>query len=192
MKLKKYYENPDILHLGTEEPRAYYLPAGMKGEEEQILLNGQWEFAFYPSIYEVPEEFICGGKSDDFKDVSVPACWQYYGVDSHQYINIRYPIPYDPPYVPAENPCGAYRKQFFLDETTEGKKVYINFEGVDSCFYLWINGSFVGYSQVSHSISEFDISSYINKGENTLAVLVLKWCDGTYLEDQDKLLNRQE
>ncbi len=187
MKLEKYYENPEILHLGTEKPRAYYLPLDIQGEEEQILLNGEWEFAFYPSPYEVPENFIYDGSAADFWKVSVPACWQYYGVDSHQYINIRYPIPYDPPYVPAENPCGAYRKHFHLDKNSVGKKVYLNFEGVDSCFYLWVNGSFVVYSQVSNSISEFDITSYIREVENLLAVLVLKWCDGTYLEDQDKL-----
>ena len=187
MKLVNYYENPEILHPGAEEPRAYYLPCDAQGKEEQILLNGKWEFAFYASPYEVPEDFICQKNRDDFQIVSVPACWQYYGVDSHLYTNVRYPIPYDPPYVPAENPCGAYRKVFTVDREKNGKKIYLNFEGVDSCFYVWVNGSFVGYSQVSHAISEFDITSHIREGENLLAVLVLKWCDGTYLEDQDKL-----
>lgn len=187
MKLEKYYEDPAILHLGTEEPRAYYLPTGVWGEEERILLSGEWEFAFYASPYQVPEDFVSGGDMEEAKNVTVPACWQFYGVDTHQYININYPIPYDPPYVPAENPCGAYRKHFFMDETVSGKKIYLNFEGVDSCFYVWINGTFAGYSQVSHAISEFDITSYIKRGDNLLAVLVLKWCDGTYLEDQDKL-----
>lgn len=187
MRLEKYYENPEVLHLGTEEPRAYYLPTGIQGEEERILLSGEWEFAFYASPYEVPENFVSDQDLEEAKNVTVPACWQFYGVDTHQYININYPIPYDPPYVPAENPCGAYRRHFFMNETVSGKKVYLNFEGVDSCFYLWVNGTFAGYSQVSHAISEFDITSYLKEGDNLLAVLVLKWCDGTYLEDQDKL-----
>ena len=187
MKLTNYYENPQVLHLGTEEPRAYYLPKGMQGEEEKILLNGEWEFRFFHSPYEVPEEFIREEQMEGFQMVPVPGCWQYYGVDSHQYINIRYPIPYDPPYVPAENPCGAYRRHFTWKNNGKNEKVYLNFEGVDSCFYVWVNGNFTGYSQVSHAISEFDITSFLKEGENLLSVLVLKWCDGTYLEDQDKL-----
>lgn len=186
MKLEKYYENPQILHLETEKPRAYYIPEDLSGKSRQVLLNGQWEFAFYPSPYEVPEHFYLSGKSEEYKNVQVPGCWQYYGVDRHQYINDRYPIPFDAPYVPAENPCGAYRRTFTC-EKKDAEKCYLNFEGVDSCFYVWINGRFVGYSQVSHATSEFDITQYLNHGENMLAVLVLKWCDGTYLEDQDKL-----
>lgn len=186
MKLEQYYENPEILHLGTEEPRAYYLPEDLQGKSRQRLLNGEWDFAFYPSTYEVPGEFYMPGKMIDSRKVQVPACWQYYGVDSHQYINQKYPIPYDPPFVPAENPCGTYRKTF-IAEKKENEKIYLNFEGVDSCFYVWVNGVFVGYSQVSHAASEFDITEQTVNGENLLAVLVLKWCDGTYLEDQDKL-----
>ncbi len=186
MRLENYYENPNILHLGTEEPRAYYMPENLKGESRQTLLNGEWDFAFYHSIYDVPELFweAVKGGAEEFQKVSVPACWQYYGVDSHQYINQKYPIPYNPPHVPIENPCGAYVRDFVLDEI-EGN-IYLDFEGVDSCFYLWINGCFVGYSQVSHATSEFNVTEYVRKGENCLAVLVLKWCDGTYLEDQDK------
>lgn len=186
MKLKNYYEDPSVLHLGTEEPRAYYLPMRLDRTQEQFLLNGNWEFAFFSSPYEVPETFIEEEGGDGFKMVEVPGCWQFYGADSHQYINMNYPIPYDPPYVPVENPCGAYRKHFSLDHLALLETVYLNFEGVDSCFYVWVNGNFVGYSQVSHSISEFNITSFIKEGENLLAVLVLKWCDGTYLEDQDK------
>lgn len=185
MRLTNYYEDPQVLHLGTEEPRAYYLPRNMKGESERALLNGEWEFQFFHSPYEVPEKFI-KEETEGFQKAVVPGCWQYYGVDSHQYINIRYPIPYDPPYVPAENPCGAYRRCFAWKKT-DGERVYLNFEGVDSCFYVWVNGEFVGYSQVSHSTSEFEVTDFVREGENLLAVLVLKWCDGTYLEDQDKL-----
>lgn len=185
MKLEKYYEDLGILHIGTEEPRAYYIPENKAGNSRQKWLSGVWEFAFYPSPYEVPEKFYEMEEPEGFRRVQVPACWQFYGVDSHQYINQKYPIPYDPPYVPAENPCGAYRKNFFLRKKA-GEKIYLNFEGVDSCFYVWVNGIFIGYSQVSHAVSEFDITDAAADGENLLAVLVLKWCDGTYLEDQDK------
>lgn len=186
MKLETYYEDPGIWHVGTKDPRAYYLPENPEGVTERVLLNGEWEFAFYPSYLEVPEEFFAEKDPEGFRKVAVPACWQYYGVDGHLYLNQKYPIPYNPPYVPKENPCGAYRKGFRL-EKQDGERVYLNFDGVDSCFYVWVNGHFAGYSQVSHANSEFDITDMVKNGENLLAVLVLKWCDGTYLEDQDKL-----
>ena len=99
---------------------------------------------------------------------------------------LNYPFPCDPPYVPDENPCGAYVTEFTLTEEDVHMHQFLNFEGVDSCFYVWVNGKEVGYSQVSHSSSEFDITPYIKEGKNRLAVLVMKWCDGSYLEDQDK------
>ena len=112
--------------------------------------------------------------------------WQNYGYDTYQYTNVRYPIPLDPPYVPQENPCGAYVRTFEYQKKEDAPNVYLNFEGVDSCLYVWVNGTYVGYSQVSHASREFDITDLVKNGSNTLAVLVLKWCDGTYLEDQDK------
>ena len=105
---------------------------------------------------------------------------------THQYTNIRYPFPFDPPYVPQDIPCGAYVHTFSYAKDKKAPKVYLNFEGVDSCFYVWVNGVYTGYSQVSHATSEFDVTDVIEEGENTIAVLVLKWCDGSYLEDQDK------
>lgn len=99
---------------------------------------------------------------------------------------MRYPIPLDPPYVPQENPCGTYIHEFDYSREEKAPKAYLNFEGVDSCFYVWLNGQYVGYSQVSHATAEFDVTEYVRDGKNRLAVLVLKWCDGTYLEDQDK------
>ncbi|MCQ2451169.1 MAG: beta-galactosidase, partial [Clostridia bacterium] len=149
------------------------------------MLNGEWDFSFYDSIYHIPSD--CIKNCDEFKSenkIDVPSVWQNYGYDLHQYTNVRYPIPYEPPYVPKMNPCGVYKREF---EVKDFEKLYLNFEGVDSCFYLWINKQFVGYSQVSHCTSEFDITQYVNKGINNITVIVLKWCDGTYLEDQDKL-----
>ena len=116
----------------------------------------------------------------------MPGVWQVAGYDTHQYTNIRYPFPFDPPYVPQDIPCGAYVHTFSYAKDKKAPKVYLNFEGVDSCFYVWVNGVYTGYSQVSHATSEFDVTDVIEEGENTIAVLVLKWCDGSYLEDQDK------
>lgn len=199
MKLASYYEDPAVCHLGTMTNRAYYIPYSRaispqavdplnKAESDRVLmLNGAWSFHYYPSYYEVPEEFCSiGFDTASFDQISVPDCWQFGGYDRHHYTNIRLPFPYDPPYVPQENPCGAYVRRFTLPEQADGKKLFLNFEGVDSCFYVWINGKFTGYSQVSHSTSEFDITEDIQPGENTIAILVLKWCDGSYLEDQDK------
>ena len=190
MKLEKYYEDPQKLHVGCEDPRAYYIPfsdadaaAACPREESDrfISLNGRWDFKYCSSVYEMPEpEDI-----KDYEKISVPSCWQCKGYDSHQYVNTRYPFPYDPPYVPRENPCAMYEKRINI-RLNKNRRYYLNFEGVDSCLYLWVNGSFVGYSQVSHSTSEFDVTSYLKSGRNKINVLVLKWCDGSYLEDQDK------
>lgn len=189
------HENPEKLHVNTEENRAYYIPypvedveSALKKEpsKSKILLNGEWGFRFYNGIYELPENFYLMGEDLCASgSIPVPSCWQMHGYDSHQYTNVRYPIPFDFPHVPDENPCGLYFRKFTVNDLS-GKRIYIDFEGVDSCFYLFVNGNFVGYSQVSHSTSEFDITGYLHKGENSLTVLVLKWCDGTYFEDQDK------
>ena len=132
--------------------------------------------AFYESGYD----------TSGFDEIPVPGVWQVAGYDTHQYTNIRYPFPFDPPYVPQDIPCGAYVHTFSYAKDKKAPKVYLNFEGVDSCFYVWVNGVYTGYSQVSHATSEFDVTDVIEEGENTIAVLVLKWCDGSYLEDQDK------
>lgn len=196
MIVPKHYENLQILHENTMPYRAYYIPASKpmgplvhdREESDRFqLLNGEWKFKFYPSIYELQEEFYQDDAiTEDFDEIPVPGIWQNYGYDSHQYTNVRYPIPLDPPYVPQENPCGAYVHEFEYRKEEFAPKAYLNFEGVDSCFYVWMNGKYVGYSQVSHATAEFDITEYLKDGRNKLAVLVLKWCDGTYLEDQDK------
>lgn len=191
-----YHENYEKLHVGTMEPRAYYIPYPAGRQEEALKaeksdgvleLNGEWGFRLFRGIYELPDDFY--ERAEELVGegrIAVPSCWQMQGYDSHQYTNVRYPIPFDFPYVPDDNPCGLYVRRFSVEET-EGRRIYINFEGVDSCLYLFVNGQFAGYHQVSHSTGEFDITDKIRQGENTLAVLVLKWCDGTYLEDQDKL-----
>lgn len=196
MLVKNYFEDPKTLHVGTMEDRAYYIPyprqtealSGDRNTSKRFqLLNGEWSFKYFNSIYDMTEEFyLADCDLEGFDKIPVPSVWQNHGYDRHQYTNVKYPFPYDPPYVLVENPCGAYVRQFEVAAGNEGMRKYINFEGVDSCYYLWINGVFVGYSQVSHSTSEFDITGFVKEGTNTIAVLVLKWCDGSYLEDQDK------
>lgn len=192
----RYYENLQILHENTMPNRSYYVPAShmiedlvcsREASDRFQLLNGTWKFQYYNSIYDLTEPFYQEAfDTGCFADIPVPACWQNHGYDNHQYTNVRYPFPMDPPYVPQENPCGAYVHTFSYQATPQAPQAYLNFEGVDSCFYVWLNGQYVGYSQVSHSTSEFDVTAFLKEGNNTLAVLALKWCDGSYLEDQDK------
>ncbi len=189
MKLPKYYEDTKNLHIGTMQNRAYYVPYDKKNQTEKLqLLNGTWKFKYYNNRFEVDESFIKPNYDlTGFDDLPVPSCWQNHGYDKHQYTNVNYPFPYDLPYVPEQNnPCGAYVHHFQVDKQQLTEKNYLNFEGVDSCYYVWLNGTFIGFSQVSHSTSEFDISEQLIEGENTLSVLVMKWCAGSYYEDQDK------
>ncbi len=269
MFIPRHYEDPHTLHVGTMPNRAYFIPASTRtdtvGERRAdsdrfTLLNGDWMFRYYASIYDLDAEvsrrhqaglpafhdrgFIDSADSDRFtllngdwmfryyasiydldaevsrrhqaglpafhdrgfidslgvsdeprpdelraagySSIPVPSVWQNHGVDRHQYTNVNYPFPLDPPYVPQDNPCGVYLHTFEHRRDAAAPRSFLNFEGVDSCFYVWLNGVFVGYSQVSHATSEFDVTDVLADGANTLAVLVLKWCDGSYLEDQDK------
>ncbi len=196
MIVPRFFEDLNVLHDNTVPPRAYYVPASKtmdnlieqrEASDRIQMLNGTWKFRYYNSIYDVKERFYeIGYNTDRYDEIKVPSVWQMSGYDSHQYTNIRYPFPFDPPYVPHDIPCGTYIYTFNYEKNEAAPKSYLNFEGVDSCFYVWVNGSYVGYSQVSHVTSEFDITEFLINGENTIAVLVLKWCDGSYLEDQDK------
>ncbi len=197
MLIPKHFENLEVLHENTMPNRAYYIPASARQadpvehrerSDRFHLLSGDWDFRYYPCVYDLKEEFWREDSplTADWTKLPVPSVWQMHGFDQHQYTNVSYPIPLDPPYVPYENPCGAYRRTFTWHKDASVPRTFVNFEGVDSCFYVWLNGTYVGYSQVSHSTSEFDVTALLREGENLLAVLVVKWCDGTYLEDQDK------
>ena len=196
MIVPRFYEDLNVMHDKTMSARAYYIPASVRmndlveyreRSDRFQLLNGEWKFRYYSSIYDVTESFYEKGYDvSGFDQVTVPGVWQMDGYDTHQYTNIRYPFPFDPPYVPQDIPCGAYVHNFEYHREKKASKAFLNFEGVDSCFYVWVNGAYAGYSQVPHATSEFDVTDLLNEGENTLAVLVLKWCDGSYLEDQDK------
>ena len=198
MKIPRHYENLAVLHENTEPYRSYYIPDAVRNDHLDSLrassqrlkmLSGcEWNFAFYQSIYDLKNEFYLPTYTagDWWTKEYVPFSWQMRGYDYHQYTNIRYPFPFDPPYVPQNNPCGAYRHHFTWHRNPKAGCTFLNFEGVDSCFYVWLNGEYVGYSQISHHTSEFNVTPYLQEGDNLLAVLVLKWCDGSYLEDQDK------
>ncbi len=194
-----YHKSQKTLHVGCEKPRAYFIPYQSKevafrnNREESsrfLSLCGDWNFTYY-LVPELIEDFTSDGFRSACSDkISVPRSWQTVpgkGYDVPQYTNVNYPFPVDPPHVPDNNPSALYQRTFRLNGTfLSGRSVYINFEGVDSCFYLYINDRFVGYSQVSHMTSEFNITDYVTEGENSVKVLVFKWCDGSYLEDQDK------
>ena len=196
MIVPRYYENLNVLHENTMPARAYYIPASKRMDnlvehreesDRMQLLNGTWEFQYFTSIYNIKDSFFEKNyDTENFDEIQVPSVWQMAGYDTHQYTNIRYPFPFDPPYVPQDIPCGAYVHTFEYSRDEKAPKSFLNFEGVDSCFYVWINGSYIGYSQVSHMTSEFDVTDVLQDGTNTVAVLVMKWCDGSYLEDQDK------
>ena len=196
MIVPRYYEDLSVLHENTMPARAYYVPASKRMDnlvehreesDRMQLLNGTWKFQYYNSIYDIQESFFEKDyDTENFDEIQVPSVWQMAGYDTHQYTNIRYPFPFDPPYVPQDIPCGAYAHTFDYHKDENAPKAFLNFEGVDSCFYVWVNGSYIGYSQVSHMTSEFDITDLLQDGENSIAVLVMKWCDGSYLEDQDK------
>ena len=196
MIVPRYYENLSVLHENTMPARAYYIPASRRMDnlvehreesDRMQLLNGTWKFQYFNSIYDIQDSFFEKNyDTENFDEIQVPSVWQMAGYDTHQYTNIRYPFPFDPPYVPQDIPCGAYVHTFEYSRDEKAPKSFLNFEGVDSCFYVWINGSYIGYSQVSHMTSEFDVTDVLQDGTNTVAVLVMKWCDGSYLEDQDK------
>ena len=196
MIVPRYYEDLSVLHENTMPARAYFIPASKRMDnlvehreesDRMQLLNGTWKFQYFNSIYDVQEPFFEKDyDTENFDEIQVPSVWQMAGYDTHQYTNIRYPFPFDPPYVPQDIPCGTYAHTFVYHKDENAPKAFLNFEGVDSCFYVWINGSYIGYSQVSHMTSEFDVTDVLQDGTNTVAVLVMKWCDGSYLEDQDK------
>ena len=172
--MKRIYENILKTSENREAPRSYYIPEGVS---EYTLLNGEWNFAFFNRDIDVPETI------DKWDRITVPSCWQAKGYENPNYSNINYPFPVDPPFVPDENPCGVYERNFDID--TIWGKIYFVLEGVATCGFVYVNGKYVGFTMGSHLQAEFDITEFVNLGENTIRVKVLKWCVGSYLEDQD-------
>ncbi len=200
MTLENYYEDPKITGINREQPRAWYIPFSSESVPKNLTmanlnreaspyyqsLNGGWQFQYHKNINTVPCNFFAKGyPAEGFDNMRVPSCWQTEGYDLCHYTNVNYPIPFDPPYVPNDNPAGIYIKDFNIPEGWNSKDTYIVFEGVNSCIYLWVNGEFVGFSKGSRLPAEFNLTKYLCPGQNRIAALVLKYCDGTYLEDQD-------
>jgi len=198
----EHYQNPMILHENRVPSRSYYIPFEKNAMPRQLTLanvlyrdqsprflsaNGNWKFSYHEEgFHTLPENFHETNFSvSDFDDITVPSCWQTEGYDKCHYSNTRYTIPCDPPYVPADNPCGLYVRDINIGGEFNDRDAYIRFEGVNSCFYLWINGTYVGMSKGSRLPAEFNITESVKPGKNRLTVLVLKFSDGTYLEDQD-------
>ncbi len=197
LNIPDYHTTEQTLHVNCEAPRAYFIPYSCKpcaledNRDASIFfksLCGVWDFRFFKSVHD-----ICDFTSADFchcgmDKLPVPMNWQMAldrGYDVPNYTNVNYPIPVDPPHVPDENPCGLYVRDFTVPAAMADKEIYLNFEGVDSAFYVWINDTFAAYSQVAHLTSEINVTSLVKPGVNTIKVLVLKWSDGTYMEDQD-------
>ena len=195
-----YHRSIEHLHVNCDKPRAYFIPYGSDAaaatgnraaSNRFVSLCGEWSFRYYRSVNDVEDFTAPDWDGNGSERINVPMSWQMLldrGYDTPHYTNVNYPIPVDPPHVPDQNPCGLYERSFEVDaETIAKKRVKLVFEGVDSCFYVYINNRFAAYSQVSHMTTEVEINDYLVAGTNNLKVLVLKWCDGSYLEDQDKI-----
>ena len=203
-----YHENPDVFHVNTLENHCYFIPFGKDAAAKNgtakkapdpfaprekssrfELLNGKWGFVYHSSLIDLADDFAEPSFAADVlaqkKKIPVPSNWQLHGYDKPQYTNVDYPIPYNPPFVPDENPCGVYYREY--EYKKDGLERILCFEGVDSCIYLYINGKLCGFSEVSHHTAEFNITPLLKEGKNQITVAVLKWCFGTYMEDQDKI-----
>lgn len=189
------WENPAVLHRNREPAAATLLPfgtpaqaaGGHRGDSPWFtLLNGTWKFFHGASPAALPAGFESADfEVADWDTLPVPGNWQMHGHGHPHYTNVNYPIPVDKPYVPDENPVGLYVRSFSVPDAWKGRQVMLHFAGVDSCFYVWINGQATGFSKVPHMPAEFNITPHLRPGANRLTVQVLKFCDGTYLEDQD-------
>ena len=193
------HEDMAVVKRGCQPPRSYYIPfdrpvaADEKRENSALFhsLCGEWGFRYFASFSSFERQLRDEGLPPAETSIAVPSNWQLAkadmpGIDRPQYTNIAYPIPFDPPYVPVENPTGLYTRSFSW-RVREGRRAYLVLEGVDAAFYLFVNGELSGYSEIPHSMAEFDITPYLREGENQIHAAVLKWCKGTYLDDQDKI-----
>lgn len=189
------WENHHLLHLNRMESHSHLISfheeeCARKRDYENnpyyLNLNGIWNFKYYESVWDIPQNIWKQMSDYNWDTIHVPGCWQMEGYDKPLYVNRDMPIPVDPPYVPDDNPAGLYYRMFLIPAKWEKRQITITFDGVDAAFYIWVNGKFIGYSQGSHMPSEFDITPYVQVGENSVVVCNLKWCDGSYLECQDK------
>lgn len=192
----KIWENYTIDGINRREARAHFYT--FPSRENALLgssgyahacknLNGRWKFMLLEAPEYSPEEFYSAAfDTSEMEDITVPGNWQLQGYGTMHYSDLWYSFPIDPPYVPTENPTGIYKRKFYLDESFQGKRIFLRFGGVDSAFHVWVNGQEAGFSKGARLESEFDITQLAEvNAENDLTVRVYQWSDGTYLEDQD-------
>ena len=191
------WQDPAIVDVNTESPHATLVPfaderSAQRGQREQSdyfkLLNGTWQFHWAQGPNDTPEDFYrTDYDASGWDEIPVPSNWQLLGdYDGPIYTNINHPFPADPPRVPTDtNSVGSYRTNFEVPDTWQGKQLFLHFAGVQSAMYAWVNGQRVGYSEDSMTPAEFNVTEFVQPGENTLAVQVIRWSDGSYLEDQD-------
>jgi beta-galactosidase len=190
------WENQKILQIGNEEPHVQYHAYPTEQLAKSFdktksswyqLLNGDWKFNFVGKPGDRPVDFY---KNDydvsKWKTIAAPSNWEMKGYSLPLYTNVKYPFPKNPPFIAHDdNPVGSYRRTFKVSPQWDGRETFLTFDGVNSAYYVWINGIKVGYSQGSRTSVEFNITKMIKPGENQIAVEVYRWCDGSYLEDQD-------
>ena len=168
------YEDLTRISENRMPQRCYYIPEGKNSFQP---LNGTWKFRYYARDIDAEKD------RTEWDEIPVPSCWQLYGYEDPNYTNVNYPYPVDPPFVPDDNPCGIYERDFEIRD--DGRAHYLVMEGVSSCAKIWVNGKEIGYTQGSHLQAEFDITAAVRSGVNTVRIQVWKWCSGSYLEDQD-------
>ncbi|KOO14289.1 beta-D-galactosidase [Vibrio xuii] len=187
------WENFLHLHENRMAPRAYFfsydsVKTAQTFQRELsshfMLLSGQWNFNFFTNPMLVPEEFY-SQKMDQWGQITVPNMWQMEGHGDLQYTDEGFPFPIDVPFVPSDNPTGAYQRTFTLGENWNNKQTIIKFDGVETYFEVYVNSKYVGFSKGSRLTAEFDISKHVQQGDNLLSVRVMQWADSTYIEDQD-------
>lgn len=189
------WENPALTNKNRLPARAYSFgykdeSSALSGERAAssgfILLNGSWQFELFQSPLDAPKDF----QEDDYcteiwNEIEVPGLWQMQGFGNPHYTNWLYPFPLNPPFVPTDNPTGCYKREFYVPESWKNERIILRFEGVDSTFYVWVNGIEVGFSKGSRLPAEFDVTDIVKAGTNTIAIKVIQWSDASYLEDQD-------
>ncbi len=186
------WENPSIIDIGKEKPHAHFVPLGSSNESNENSsliksLNGSWKFNYVDKPDDRPTDFFKTNFNDaSWKNIPVPSNWEWQGFGIPIYTNITYPFPKNPPFIDhSYNPVGTYRTSFSVPQNFNGKEIILQFGSITGCAYIWVNGLQVGMSKVSKSAAEFNVTKYVQQGNNTLAVQVFRWHDGSYLEDQD-------
>lgn len=190
------WENEQVIDINKEPVHATFFPLSSveeafsdgRSSEWVQMLNGTWKFNWVANVEDRPLDFYQANfDTSGWNDIEVPSCWQMQGFGTPIYTNIKYPFDKNPPKIAGVNgnPVGSYLRTFMIPENWDNREVFIHFDGVSSAFYIWVNGQKVGYSQGSRTPAVFNLSEYLRKGENELAVQVFRWSDGSYLEDQD-------